>query len=273
MTKNRKAIATFDETRKSQEIYRDLWGGDDLHVGIYDDMDLTPVEAARNTTDRMLRLLPRMKRSSRVLVLQSGFGTAARYIAIENNCKVDCLNDDEVQNAYNQGRIDELELSKKMKVAFGDVDYMPFEPDTFDVVFAQDSFSITAKKGQMFRAIHRVMKPEGRLIFSAIMRSSADEEDDRIDALPVRELITEEAYGHQAKLGFFQQVYTLNLSDHLETHFQKMIDSLEENKAELVQKSSEHFVEQRMSTTAAFRDLSEEGKLAWGILMFQKLNG
>ena len=273
MTKNRASVTTFDETQKSQSFYRNLWGGDDLHVGIYRDKSLTPAAAARKTTDRMLRLLPRLKRASKVLILQSGFGTAARYIAENNNCKVYCLNDDEVQNAYNQGRIDALGLEKRVKVALGNVDYMPFEPDMFDVVIAQDSFSITARKAQMFRAIHRVMKPEGRLIFSALMLGDDVVDEGRIDTLPVEELITEDEYNYKAQRGFFQQVYTLDLSTHLATHFRKVGKVLKENKDKLVKQSSERFVKQRIKTTRAFKELAEEGQLGWGILMFQKLNG
>lgn len=264
---------SFDETRKSQEIYRNLWGGDDLHVGIYKDEDLSPAEAARVTTDRMIRLLPRIKRASRILILQSGFGTAARYIAVEHNCKIDCLNDDEVQNAFNQAQIDEMDLTKRVKVELGDVDYMPYAPNTFDMVIAQDSFSITARKGQMFRAIHRVMKPEGRLIFSAIMRNEKTTADERIEALPVTELITAEEYEQSAKRGFFQQIYDLDLSQNLGIHFRKLTESLKENKANLVADSDEGFVEQRIKTCEAFQQLAEEGQLSWGILMYQKLNG
>lgn len=273
MTKNKKTADTFDESQKSQEIYLNLWGGDDLHVGIYKKKTLTPAEASRATTDRMLRLLPRIKRSSRILILQSGFGTAARYIAEENKCKIDCLNDNEVQNAYNQGQIDAMGLEKQIKVTFGNVDYMPYEPNTFDMVIAQDSFSITARKGQMFRAIHRVMKPEGRLIFSAIMRSADGVDEKRIEKLPVEELITEEEYTYNAQKGFFQQIYTLDLSIHLETHFRKVGKVLKENKDKLVKQSSESFIDKRIKSTKAFRDLAADGQLNWGILMFQKLNG
>lgn len=273
MTKSKSKEAAFDETQKSQEIFKDLWGGDDLHVGIYKNSKSTPAEAARATTDRMLRLLPRIKRSSRILILQSGFGTAARYIAAENKCKIDCLNDNNVQNAYNQGQIDAMGLEKQVKVAEGNVDYMPYEPNTFDMVIAQDSFSITARKGQMFRAIHRVMKPEGRLIFSAIMLSDGEVDAQRIEKLPVEELITQEAYTYKAQRGFFQQIYTLDLSIHLETHFEKVSEVLENNKEKLVKQSSKKFIDKRIESTKLFQELAGEGQLSWGILMFQKLNG
>ena len=42
-----------------------------------------------------------------------------------------------MQNAYNQGRIDELELSKVIKIAEGDNHYMPYDPNMFDAVLAQ----------------------------------------------------------------------------------------------------------------------------------------
>lgn len=251
-----------------------MWGGDDLHVGIYKEEATSPTEAARATTDRMLRLLPRIKKSTRMLLLQAGFGTAARYIAETHMCKVECLNDNEAQNTFNQQQIEAAELQKLVSVTLGDIDYMPYNPDYFDFVIAQDSFSITAKKRQMFRAIHRVMKPEARLIFCAIMRadkvSPAGEE--RIASLPVEELITAADYEDDARRGFFQKVYALDLSKNLATHFGKLEESLETNKAEMVKQTSQKFWAERKRVCQIFRELAEEGDLRWGIMMFQKLN-
>lgn len=266
---------SFNETKKSQTIYRNLWGGDDLHVGLYDDPGLTPFEAARATTDRMLRLFPKINRSTRILILMSGFGTAARYIAETQNCKVDCLNDDEEQNAFNQAEIDKMELTKKVSVTFGSVEYMPYSPDTFDYVIAQDSFSITDQKEQMFRAIHRVMKPEGRLVFSAILANEGlpEKAHARIAELPVEELTTLSQYEMDAKRGFFQQIFTIERPQHLATHFTKLADILRENEAALVKQSSRAFVDERIKACEGFTALGNEGYLGWGILLFQKLNG
>lgn len=268
-------IPTFNEAKKSQVIYRNIWGGDDLHVGLYDDASLTPFEAARATTERMLRLFPKINRSTRILILMSGFGTAARYIAETYNCKVDCLNDDEIQNDFNQAEIDKLELTKKVIVTFGSVNYMPYRPDTFDYVIAQDSFSITAQKEQMFRAIHRVMKPEGRLVFSAILRNENMPEAimPRLEQLPVEELSSLSEYEMNAKLGFFQQIFTIERPHHLAIHFTKLGDILRENEAALVKQSNQEFVDERIRACDNFRQLGEEGYLGWGILLFQKLNG
>ncbi|OAV44526.1 class I SAM-dependent methyltransferase [Lewinella sp. 4G2] len=222
----------------------------------------------------MLRLLPRIKKSTKMLVLQSGFGTAARYIAETHMCKVECLNDNEVQNAFNQKKIEEAELHKMMHVTLGDVDYMPYNPDNFDFVIAQDSFSITAKKRQMFRAIHRVMKPEARLIFCAIMRADrvSPAGKERIASLPVEELITMGDYEDDARRGFFQKVYSLDLSKNLAIHFGKLEEALESNRKELVKQTSEKFVNERKRVCKIFRELAEDGDLRWGIMMFQKLN-
>lgn len=266
---------SFNEAKKSQTIYRNLWGGDDLHVGLYDKADLTPFEAARATTDRMLRLFPKINRSTRILILMSGFGTAARYIAETQNCKVDCLNDDEEQNAFNQAEVDKLELTKKVTVTYGSVEYMPYAPDTFDYVIAQDSFSITDQKEPMFRAIHRVMKPEGRLVFSAILANEGLTEsvNARIAELPVEELTTLSQYEMDAKRGFFQQIFTIERPQHLATHFTKLAAILRENEADLVKQSSRAFVDERIKACEDFTALGNEGHLGWGILLFQKLNG
>jgi len=266
---------TFNENKKSQTIYRNLWGGDDLHVGLYDKPEMTPFEAARATTDRMLKLFPKINRSTRILILMSGFGTAARYIAETYGCKVDCLNDDKVQNAFNQAEIEKIELQKKIIITEGSVDYMPYAPETFDYVIAQDSFSITAQKEEMFRAIHRVMKPEGRLVFSAIMikENLSDAVMRRVGELPVDDLITLPQYEKDARRGFFQQIFTINRDQHLPTHFTKLAEILKENESKLVKQSSKKFVEERLDACEKFVTLGNEGALGWGILLFQKLNG
>jgi sarcosine/dimethylglycine N-methyltransferase len=265
----------FNEDEKSRHFYRNLWGGDDLHVGIYRPKTLSPTEAGRKTTDKMLKLLPRLKRASKVLIIQSGFGTAARYIAEHGRCKVECLNDDRVQNAFNEEKIAEEGLEKLVRVTLGDINYMPYDPDTFDVVIAQDSFSITSQKRAMFRAIHRVVKPEGRLIFSALMRSEqhCDPAAEKlIGQLPVEELITQEDYQQDARRGFFQHVYSLILSENLPIHFGKLLDTLEAEREAFAEHKSERFVSQRMEAYRGFQDLSGRGCLEWGIMMFQKMN-
>ncbi|MTB52917.1 class I SAM-dependent methyltransferase [Lewinella sp. W8] len=275
MTKSDSSPTVFNELEKSKQFYRNLWGGDDLHVGIYRPAKLSPTEAGRKTTDKMLKLLPRLKRASKVLIIQSGFGTAARYIATKGKCKVECLNDDEVQNAFNEQQIAEEGLEKMVKVTLGDIDYMPYAPDTFDVVIAQDSFSITSKKRAMFRAIHRVVKPEGRLIFSALMRAENGcdaSAEQLIEQLPVEELISEEDYQNDARRGFFQHVYSLDLSDNLPIHFEKLLGTLESERETFVEQISKKFVHQRVKAYQGFGELADRGCLKWGILMFQKMN-
>lgn len=275
MTKATPDMDPFNELEKTKHFYRNLWGGDDLHVGIYRPKTLNPTEAGRKTTDKMLKLLPKIKRASKILIIQSGFGTAARYIAAEGRCKVECLNDDEVQNAFNEQKIEEEGLEKQVKVTYGDIDYMPYAPDTFDMVIAQDSFSITSKKRAMFRAIHRVVKPEGRLIFSALMRSEQgchDDAEQLIQQLPVEELISEEDYKQDARRGFFQHVYSLMLSENLPLHFDKLLETLEEEEKSFTEHRSKQFVSQRVETYRGFRELADRGCLEWGILMFQKMN-
>ena len=266
----------FVEEKKGQHIYHNVWGGDDLHIGIYRPKSLSLYEANRKTTERMLRLLPRIKRASKILVVQSGFGGAARFIAEEYKCKVWCLNDDEKQNEYNLRKIEEAELSKKVKVDKGFVEYMPYDPDYFDFVIAQDAFSLTGKKRETFRAIHRVLKPEGRLIISALMRSEeckSAESEKLIKSLPLEELISEEQYGTDAKRGFLQQIYSVELSDQLVHHYTKVLYTLEANKEKLVEQSSKRFVNDRIKTYRNFITLAQDGCLDWGILMFQKMNG
>lgn len=265
----------FLNANKTEHIYKNVWGGDDLHIGLYRPKTLSPVEANRKTTERMLKLLPRIKKSTKILVVQSGFGGAARFIAETYGCKVWCINDDKAQNKFNEARIAELELEKKVTVDEGFVEYMPYDPDYFDFIVAQDTFSLTGRKMQAFRALHRVLKPEGRLIISALMRSEECLDDDfeaKIQTLPVEELITEEQYEAYGRRGFLQQIYALDLSGQLEIHYDKVLKDLEQNGDELAKQATKKFVETRKKHYQTYLDLAKRECLNWGILMFQKLN-
>lgn len=276
MTKTAADTAVYIDESKVHNIYQNVWGGDDLHIGIYRPKDLSIAEANHKTTERMLRLLPKIKRASRVLVVQSGFGATARFIAETYKCKVWCVNDDPTQNKVNQQKVDKAELQKKVTIEEGFIEYMPFQPDYFDFVIAQDSFSLTANKRKAFRAIHRVLKPEGRLIISALMRSEecldADSEA-LIKKLPFEELITEEQYTTDARRGFLQQIYSVELSDQLPIHYNKVLSLLTADKESLTEQSSKRFVDSRIRQYKDLIRVAEDGCLDWGILMFQKMNG
>src|SRR5579862_7690855 len=112
---------------------------------------------------RRLELRP----SCSVLEIGSGSGRYALYVAQAAHCQLVGLdlNTEGVRNAS--------ALAKRMKLAAqvsfqqGDVSRpLPFKDETFDAVFSNDVFCHIPGRSALLRALWRVLKPGGRLLFS-----------------------------------------------------------------------------------------------------------
>ncbi len=91
----------YYNSREADEFYHAIWGGEDIHVGIYETEHEAIATASRRTVETMLARIPVPHAEHHVLDIGSGYGGAARQIASVSDCKITCLNLSEVQNARN----------------------------------------------------------------------------------------------------------------------------------------------------------------------------
>ena len=98
------AVDRAEEYYNSEDadaFYFKIWGGEHIHVGIYNH-DKEPINVASQ------RIVPKMADAlnlniyKKVLDLGSGYGGGARFLAKNFGCKVTCLNLAEKQNERNQ---------------------------------------------------------------------------------------------------------------------------------------------------------------------------
>jgi sarcosine/dimethylglycine N-methyltransferase len=274
MTKQQAAQGTYN-SEQDYVFQRKFWNGSDMHTGIYRPKKATIAQARQNTTDKMVRLLPKIKKSSKILILGSGFGETARYLAEKYGCKVDCLNLNEDQNEYNRKEIEKIELQKKINVYAGSIESIPLERETYDIVWSQENLVYSERKPRVFRQIHRVLQSSGRFVFCGPMLSEDCPEDKRekmMSQLPIKEVISFEDYDRLGRRGFLQRIYTSEMTDHLELHYQAVLDTLEKKKDKVVALSSKKYHDKLIADAKNWIKYAEAGCLDWGILVFQKIN-
>ena len=82
-------------------FYYNIWGGEDIHIGLYEE---TPVikEASARTVRKMAGMLKNLSADTHIIDLGAGYGGSARHLASEYGCSVDCLNISEAQNDTNR---------------------------------------------------------------------------------------------------------------------------------------------------------------------------
>lgn len=275
MAKQEAAVEVGYHTDQDIEFNCKFWGGSDMHTGIYKPKKATIAKARQNTTDKMVRLLPKIKKSSKVLILGSGFGETARYLGEKYGCKIDCLNLNEEQNEYNRQQIEKIELQKKINVYAGSIESIPLERDTYDIVWSQENLVYSERKPRVFRQIHRVLQSSGRFVFCGPMLNEGCPEDTRekmMNQLPIKEVITFEDFDRLGRRGFLQRIYTSEMTDQLQLHYQAVLETLEKKKEKAIEISSKTYYKQLVTDAKNWIKYADSGCLDWGILVFQKIN-
>jgi len=80
--------------------------------------------------------------------------------------KVTGLNLSEVENERNRQFNRDLGLENEIDVYDGNFEELPFEHDSFDIVFSQDSFLHSGNREKIIEEVARVLKPGGLFIFT-----------------------------------------------------------------------------------------------------------
>ena len=151
----------YYDSDEADDFYRTIWGGEDIHVGLYDEgPDISA--ASRRTVERMAAKAGPLK-GKHVLDLGSGYGGAARVLAGEYGAKVTCLNLSAVENERNRAMTAEAGLADKITVVDGSFDSVPFEDETFDLAWSQDAILHAPDRRAVLDEVARVLKPGGGL--------------------------------------------------------------------------------------------------------------
>lgn len=113
-----------------------------------------------------------------VLDVCSGMGGPARYLAWKRGCRVTGL---DLTESRVQGATQLTEaagLSQQVRFVQGNALQMPLPDAHFTLAIAQEAFAHIPDKPQLMRECARVLRPQGRLVFSDILRRTALPDDD-----------------------------------------------------------------------------------------------
>ncbi len=195
-------------------------GLEHLHIGWYKEQKDHLELAALNIIERMDRLIPRIKKSSKILILGSRYGSAARYLVDKYGCKVDCVHQNKDQMKIAQSINEGVDFQEKILSVHAPLSKIPFPRETYDTVWSQDQFFCVNQKMQLFREVYRVLKPEGRFIFTDIMQSDDYSNGTELPkvGIPFEDIFSEEKYQRMASRVDFEPVFKRLLTDSFRHH-------------------------------------------------------
>jgi len=258
----------------ADNFYKHIWGGgEDIHVGIYKTPGEDVCSASRRTVDLMVNSLPSINKDMRILDIGSGYGGPARYLAKSYQCKVDCLNISDHQNRINHETNINEGLSDLIEVTDGSFENIPYESNSFDVVWAQDCIVHSGNRGQVVKEVSRVLKPGGYFIFTDLMQAEKVPEEvlkPILARIHLDSMGTIQFYKDAAKEFGLSTVKVDDLSPHLTTHYTRVREELNANFDFLTQWCNKQYLVNMEEGLGHWIRAGENSHLCWGILLFQK---
>jgi len=260
----------YYDSAEADDFYRTIWGGEDIHVGLYDTgPDITA--ASRRTVERMAGKAGKLE-GKHVLDLGSGYGGAARVLASEYGAQVTCLNLSAVENERNRAMTRAAGLEDQITVVDGSFDSVPFDGPRFDLAWSQDAILHAPNRRAVLDEVARVLKPGGDFIFTDPMQADALQSKDALlpiyDRIHLPDLASFGFYREELSERGFEEVEVEELTGHMRTHYARVTEELDARRGELG--ASDAFVDRMLKGLGHWVSGAEGGLLTWGIMHFRK---
>lgn len=258
----------YYETSDVDAFYDAVWGGEDIHVGMYAHPQEAIADASHRTVQHAAgRIADLLGPDATVLDLGSGYGGSARALAERFGCRVVALDLSEEHNRRHRAANARRKMDGLIEVVTGSLNHLPFEAKRFDVVWSLEVLChVTDRDGALGEAM-RVLKPGGALLFSDITvadTTSAKDVRPALSRLGVETLATPSFYLERlAALGL-----TADFEDHTEdliTHYARLDEEVRRRTSELQGIISQTYLDGLLSNLPLWTDITRRRLLRWGL--------
>jgi SAM-dependent methyltransferase len=262
----------YYDSDAADNFYKTVWGGDDIHIGIYDETR-SIAEASRATVAHMAARIAPISAQTRMLDIGAGYGGSARQLVKMSGCHVTCLNLSEVQNAYNRERSRAEGLGDLIRVVHGSFEDIPEPADSYDVVWSQDAMLHSGARARVLHEVARVLRPGGSFLFTDPMQS-----DDCPEGVlqPVYDRIHLESLGSPgfyrsqlSRLGFREEGFD-DMTGQLVSHYSRVGDELRSRYDEIIGVSGADYVDAMIRGLEHWVQAGRHNYLVWGVFHFTR---
>lgn len=173
-----------------------------------------------------------------ILVMGSSCQEVARMLAAESGTRTELIVED-----YESLMASKLELGgdESVRARMMSFEHTDFDPDSFDLLFSQGSFSVENRKS-ILKEVKRILKPGGILCVSEISKLKEEVPafvSDIFERDGINPLFTEELSSYYTERGF-EIVLEEDLTKNLRKFYTAVKNSLERQKRELSDEELKH---------------------------------
>jgi arsenite methyltransferase len=110
-----------------------------------------------------------IKAEEMVLEIGCGKGTTAAFLAQQNSCRVTGIDLSAEMVSSSQAKATERDITDQVNFLVADGEYLPFRDSSFDLAISECTFSLLSDQERAAADIQRVLKPQGRFVFTDIV--------------------------------------------------------------------------------------------------------
>lgn len=263
----------YYDSEDANAFYAEIWGGEDIHVGLYESDNEDIAQASARTVRHMASKLD-LKPGAKVIDIGSGYGGAARYLARETGAHVTCLNVSEKENARNRRMTEEQGLEGKIEIAHGVFEDIPFPDKSFDVVWSQEALLHSGDRKRVLKEVARVLKPGGDFIFTDPMQATTSHDTSEYqpiyDRIHLSDMESMEFYKTTLEDLGFDTVEIEDLTHQLRNHYARVREELKSRRHALEDKISSDYTDRMLNGLQHWVYGADAGQLSWGVLHSRK---
>jgi len=266
-----KAEEYYDST-PADEFYFKIWGGDHIHVGIYNHSK----ESIKDASPRIVQMMAsklKLNSNTKLLDLGSGYGGAARYLAKNFGCQVTCLNLSSNQNERNRDLNKKNDLDGLITVVEGNFEDIPFPENSFDVAWSQDAIVHSADRELVVKEVVRVLNDKGEFIFTDLMQTYDCPKNilkPIIDRIQLDSMGSFGFYVEQGRKLGVKKTEVKNLSENLTTHYQRVMEETQDRYDEMVESCGKEYIDKMIEGLKHWVEAGKNKYLSWGIIHMSK---
>ncbi|MCF8302608.1 MAG: methyltransferase domain-containing protein [Bacteroidales bacterium] len=264
---------SYYNSKDADNFYYRVWGGEDLHIGLYKSEDEDIYTASRRTNDRMAHFAQKIDENTKIVDLGGGFGGTARRLAERFGCHVTVINLSEAENERGRQKNREQGLDHLIDIIDGSYDEIPYPDETFDIAWSQDAILHSDNRKKVIEETARVLKPGGDFILSDPMQ--ADNCNESV-LQPIYDRINLSSLGSPQfyrkiceKVGLEEQAFE-EMPHQLANHYSRVREETIKKEDYLKNYISNEYIEKMKNGLVHWVRGGKEGNLTWGIFHFKK---
>jgi sarcosine/dimethylglycine N-methyltransferase len=268
-----KTAQDYYNSDDADNFYYHVWGGEDIHIGIYENADEDISRASTRTIKTMAAEIAGKSADTRIIDIGAGYGGAARWLASQYGCHVTCLNLSEAQNDRNRAMTAEQGLSQVIDVIDGSFEEISTADGLFDLAWSQDAILHSGHRKRVLDEVDRVLKPGGEFIFTDPMQADdcpAGVLQPVLERIHLDSLGSFAFYRQQAQRLGWEEVSVTDLTPQLVNHYTRVRQVLATKRDVLAGKVSDDYMDRMILGLKHWIDAGDNGYLSWGILHFRK---